>query len=200
MDRKYRLNFIGSIYENIFWTFAICMNHSYGTNIFLLIKRSECGLDCKKYQDVLRVNFQYSTVTTMAIHTRTHQVSEHRIWPGWCSLFVTDTWFWAVFYGSIEFLHNSKFSVNSWQDPASIDIQWVATIKCQYWQDPARNWQKLTNYARTRLSNWMIMCDMFKLFEFFTIRSNFTFLRQNLHQTCCNDFSNVKWCMKQTSV
>ena len=25
-------------------------------------------------------------------------------------------------------------------------------------------------------------------------------LRQNLHQTCFNDFSNVKWCMKQTSV
>ena len=25
-------------------------------------------------------------------------------------------------------------------------------------------------------------------------------LRQNLHQTCSNDFSNVKWCVKQTSI
>ena len=25
-------------------------------------------------------------------------------------------------------------------------------------------------------------------------------LRQNLRQTCFNDFSNVKWCMKQTLV
>ena len=52
---------------------------------------------------------------------------------------------------TIEFLHNLTFSANSWQDPANIDIQWVATIECQYWQDPARNWQKLTNYAKTRL-------------------------------------------------
>ena len=28
----------------------------------------------------------------------------------------------------------------------------------------------------------------------------FYILRQNLHQTYFNDFSNVKWCMKQTSV
>ena len=28
----------------------------------------------------------------------------------------------------------------------------------------------------------------------------FYILRQNLHQTCFNDFSNVKWCMKQTSI
>ena len=28
----------------------------------------------------------------------------------------------------------------------------------------------------------------------------FYILRQNLHQTCFNDFSNVKWCMKQTLV
>ena len=25
----------------------------------------------------------------------------------------------------------------------------------------------------------------------------FYILRQNLHQTCFNDFSNVKWCMKK---
>ena len=53
---------------------------------------------------------------------------------------------------SFEFLHNSKLPANFWQDPASIDIQWVATIECQYWQDPARNWQELTNYAKTRLN------------------------------------------------
>ena len=28
----------------------------------------------------------------------------------------------------------------------------------------------------------------------------FYILGQNLHQTCFNDFSNVKWCMKQTSI
>ena len=49
----------------------------------------------------------------------------------------------------IKFLQNSKFPANSWQDPASIDIQWVSTIECQYWQDPARNWQGLTSYAKT---------------------------------------------------
>ena len=27
-------------------------------------------------------------------------------------------------------------------NPASIDIQWVATIECQYWQDSARIGQK----------------------------------------------------------
>ena len=63
--------------------------------------------------------------------------------------------FFILTYGGlviIEFLHNSKFSANSSQDPARIDIQSVATIECQYWQDPARNWQELTNYAKTRLS------------------------------------------------
>ena len=40
---------------------------------------------------------------------------------------------WTQQLKSIEFLHNSTFSANSWQDPASIDIQWVATIECQYW-------------------------------------------------------------------
>ena len=29
-----------------------------------------------------------------------------------------------------------KIPANSWQDPASIDIQWVVNIECQYWQDP----------------------------------------------------------------
>ena len=53
---------------------------------------------------------------------------------------------------SIAFLHNSKFPANSWQDPARIDIQWVANIECQYWQDPARNWQEFTNYAKHRLA------------------------------------------------
>ena len=36
---------------------------------------------------------------------------------------------------TIEFLHNS-FPAKSWQDPANIDILWVAIIGCQYWQDP----------------------------------------------------------------
>ena len=52
----------------------------------------------------------------------------------------------------VEFLHNSSIPANSWQDPASIDIQWSQPIECQCWQDPARNWQELTNYAKTRLS------------------------------------------------
>ena len=34
---------------------------------------------------------------------------------------------------TFEFLHNSKFPANSYQDPASIDIQWVVTIECQSW-------------------------------------------------------------------
>ena len=54
---------------------------------------------------------------------------------------------------AFEFLHNSKFSTNSWQDSASIDIQWSQPIECQCWQDPAKNWQELTNYAKTRLND-----------------------------------------------
>ena len=57
-------------------------------------------------------------------------------------------------YLTFEFLHNSKLPANFWQDPASIDIQWVATIDCQNLQDPARNWQEFTNYAKTRMSQW----------------------------------------------
>ena len=36
--------------------------------------------------------------------------------------------------------------------PARIDILWVVTIECQYWQDSARIWQEMTNYAKTQLS------------------------------------------------
>ena len=31
----------------------------------------------------------------------------------------------------IEFLHNLSIPANSWQDPASIDIQWSQPIECQ---------------------------------------------------------------------
>ena len=33
----------------------------------------------------------------------------------------------------------------------------------------------------------------------FRDKIKFYILRQNLHQTCFDDFSNVKWCIKQTS-
>ena len=36
--------------------------------------------------------------------------------------------------------------------------------------------------------------------QVFHDKIKFYILRQNLHQTCFNDFSNVKWCMKQTSI
>ena len=32
-----------------------------------------------------------------------------------------------------------SFSAKSWQNPARIDIQWVATIECQCWQDLVGN-------------------------------------------------------------
>ena len=51
---------------------------------------------------------------------------------------------------SIEFFYNSTFPGKSWQDPASIDIQWVATIVCQCWQDPAMMCQEITNYRKTQ--------------------------------------------------
>ena len=35
------------------------------------------------------------------------------------------------------------------------------------------------------------------VFEFFHDKIKFYILRQNLHQTCFTDFSNVKWCMKK---
>ena len=50
-----------------------------------------------------------------------------------------------------EVLHNLSIPANTWQDPASIDIQWSQPIECQCWQDPARNWQEISNYAKTRL-------------------------------------------------
>ena len=43
------------------------------------------------------------------------------------------------------------FLVKSLQDPHSIDIQWVATIVCQCWQDPAMICQEKTNYRKTQL-------------------------------------------------
>ena len=40
---------------------------------------------------------------------------------------------------AIEFFFNSTISTKSCQNPARIDIQWIATIECQYWQDLAEN-------------------------------------------------------------
>ena len=42
--------------------------------------------------------------------------------------------------------------IKSWQNPASIDIQWDVTIECQCWQYSARIWQKM-NYRKNRLSH-----------------------------------------------
>ena len=47
----------------------------------------------------------------------------------------------------IEFIYISSFSAKSWQNPASIDIQWVASIECQC----CRIWQKMTNYRKTQM-------------------------------------------------
>ena len=41
----------------------------------------------------------------------------------------------------------------------------LRTIKCQYWQDLARNWQELTNYAKTR---------MFLIFMTFFVKGKLT--------------------------
>ena len=57
---------------------------------------------------------------------------------------------------TFEIFYNSTFPGKSWQDPASIDIQWVATIVCQYWQDAAMVCQEITNYRKTRL---FLMCN-----------------------------------------
>ena len=50
-----------------------------------------------------------------------------------------------------KFFYNSSFSAELWQNPASIDIHWVATIECQCYQDSARIWYKMTNFRKTRL-------------------------------------------------
>ena len=42
--------------------------------------------------------------------------------------------------------------VSQWQNPARIDIQWVRTIGCQYWHDPARIWQEITNCRKTEMT------------------------------------------------
>ena len=49
----------------------------------------------------------------------------------------------------------------SWQNPASIDIQWVAAIECQCWQNSARIWQKITKYRKTRMA-WSRMLQKLK--------------------------------------
>ena len=49
-----------------------------------------------------------------------------------------------IFLNLIEINANRVF--------ASIDIQWVQPIECQCWQDPARNWQEISNYAETRIN------------------------------------------------
>ena len=49
-----------------------------------------------------------------------------------------------------NFRNFSQFSAKSWQNSASIDIQWLQPIKCQSWQ-PARIWQKIPNYRKTRI-------------------------------------------------
>ena len=51
----------------------------------------------------------------------------------------------------IEFFYNSSFPAKSWQDPASIDIQWSPPIECECWKDPAMIWQVMSNCRKTRL-------------------------------------------------
>ena len=46
----------------------------------------------------------------------------------------------------------SSFPAKSWQDPASIDIQWSQPIECQCCQDPSRIWYEMSNYAKTRIT------------------------------------------------
>ena len=53
---------------------------------------------------------------------------------------------------TFEFFYNSSFPAKSWQDPASIDIQWSPPIECQCWQDPAMIWQEISNCRKPRLS------------------------------------------------
>ena len=45
----------------------------------------------------------------------------------------------------------SLFPARSWQGSANIDIQLVATILCQYWQNFTRIRQKITDFIKTRL-------------------------------------------------
>ena len=60
--------------------------------------------------------------------------------------------------GILELYHHywqhSSFSVihNFLPNHGRIDIQWVATTECQYWQDPAMIWQEITNCRKTQLS------------------------------------------------
>ena len=54
-------------------------------------------------------------------------------------------------HDTIEFLHNSSFTTKSGQNPTSIDILWVSTSGCQYWQIPGRISQEMTNFVKSRL-------------------------------------------------
>ena len=57
----------------------------------------------------------------------------------------------------IEFFYNLTFPGKSWQDPASIDIQWVATFVCQCCRDPAMICQEITNYRKTRMFSCFVV-------------------------------------------
>ena len=58
---------------------------------------------------------------------------------------------------TFEFSYISKFSAKSWQNPASIDIQWAATIYCQCWLNSASNWQKIWKYSKNSIADqWIV--------------------------------------------
>ena len=56
----------------------------------------------------------------------------------------------------VEVFSNSSFSAKSWQNLATIDIQWIAIIECRCWQDSARISQEMINCRKTRmLVHWV---------------------------------------------
>ena len=71
---------------------------------------------------------------------------------------------------TFKFFYNSSFSRNFWQNPASIDVQWVATIEFQCWQylpendELKKTWltqfvvkqdEMKTRFVETILGNWL---------------------------------------------
>ena len=92
----------------------------------------------------------------------------------------------------IEFSYISQFSAKSWQNPASIGIQWITTIKCQCWQNSARIWQQITKYRKTRLN--VLLIFMFLEWSLFVSCSEI--ILKNLYLYLCTVFfilKNIKY-------
>ena len=101
----------------------------------------------------------------------------------------------------------SRVKLNSWTNfsyiwPFWCHKTWVSTFHPRRLDNRTNLMLELNriNKAFKFLLNPKITVKFCFCSRVFHDKIKFYIFRQNLHQTCFNDFSNVKWCMKQTSI